>query len=197
MSIGYKISKENTDGSFDYGSPEDKIGFLSDNYYEAMKIYRTIVKQEKEADKKREKAHQDLQKLRTDEERWHKQGKVPQGFDAEYHEKRKTYLAALREEEFDIIYKNQPLQHDKLTCFIIERMWLFKILDKLDMRGRKRLGPLASKVLSIIIWPQMKMMEREAKENDSLEAEKFIKKQIKFLKSVPKKARDKIINVNV
>jgi hypothetical protein len=197
MSIGYKISKENTDDSFDYGSLEDKIGFLSDNYYEAMKIYRTIVKQEKEADKKREKAHRDLQKIRADEERWQKQNKVPQGFDAEEHEKRKTYLAALREEEFDIIYKNQPLQHDKLTCFIIERMWLFKILDKLDMRGRKRLGPLASKVLSIIIWPQMKMMEREAKENDSLEAEKFIKKQIKFLKSVPKKVRDKIINVNV
>lgn len=197
MSIGYKLKEEFTNNSFDYGNLEEQIGFISDNYYEAMRIYRTIIKQIKEGDKKRAKAHEDLQKLRSDEERWRQENKVPQGFDSEEHAKRKEYFTNLREEEFDIMYRGRPLPHNQLTHLIVTRMWVFKILDKIDIKGRNRLGPWTSKSLSIALWPMMKMMEATAKHTDSLAAEKFMKKSLKDLKLIPKKVMKKIMNVNV
>jgi len=197
MSIGHKVKEEYTNNSFNYGNLEEQIGFISDNYYEAMKIYRTITKQVKEGNKKRTKAHEDLQKLRADEERWRKENKLPKGFDAEEHAKRKEYLADLREEEFDIIYKGQTLPHDKLTHLIVNRMWIFKFLDIIDIKSRKRLGPLASKLLSMVLWPMMKMMELTAKHTDSLAAEKFMKKSLKDLKLLPKKIMRKIMNEDI
>lgn len=197
MSIGYTLTQKFMNYSFDYGGSEELIGFISDNYYEAMEIYRTIVKQVKEGDKKRARAHEDLQKLRSDEERWGKENKLPKGFDAEEHAQRKEYLTNLREEEFDIIYKNQVLPINKLTHLIVTRMWIFKILDKVDIKGRKRLGPWVSKSLSIALWPMMKTMELTAKHTDSLAAEKFMKKSLKNLKLLPKKVMKKIMNVNV
>ncbi len=195
MSISYKLSEEFTNNSFNYGGAENLIGFISDNYYEAMKIYRTIVKQEKEADKKREQAHQELQKLRDDEERWRKENKIPSGFDAEQHTKRKEHLSDLREAQFTIIYNEKPLTCNKLTYLIINKRWIFKILDKIDIKGRNRLGPLASKSLSILLWPMAKMMQFTAKHTDSLETEKFMKKSLKDLKSVPGRVKEKIVNV--
>jgi hypothetical protein len=197
MSIGYELTQKFMNYSFDYGGSEELIGFISDNYYEAMKIYRTITKQVKEGDKKRAKAHEDLQKLRADEERWRKEDKLPKGFDAEEHATRKEYLADLREEEFDIIYKNQVLPVNKLTYLIVTRMWVFKFLDIIDIKSRKRLGPFASKLLSMVLWPMMKMMELTAKHTDSLAAEKFMKKSLKDLKLLPKKVMKKIMDADI
>ena len=61
MSNAYEFDKEVSQTSFDYGNVEERIGFILDNYYDAMKIYRCIAVGLKETDAKREKAHNDLQ----------------------------------------------------------------------------------------------------------------------------------------
>jgi len=195
MSIGYKIDQEFNDKSFDYGDLEETIGFISDNYYQAMDIYRTIVKQLKEAEQIRKKAHNDLRILRDEEANWEKIGKTPKDFDKEEHAKRKEYLTKLREAEFDIIYQGQPLPHDKLTYIVVNKMWLFKILDKLDTKGRKRLAPIASKGISIVLWPMKKMMKFTAKHTDSLEVEKYLKRQLKEMKKMPDMLKKRILKV--
>lgn len=194
MSIGYKLSQEFSNEKFDYGDLEETIGFISDNYYEAMKIYRLIVKETEAADKIRTQAHEDLQTLRENETEWENTGVYPDDFDENEHAKTKDHLVEQREKEFDILYNGKPLVHDKLTHMIIHKMWLFKILSTIDMKGRKRLGPLVSKVLTKAMWPMAKMMEATAKHTDSLKAEKFLKKQLKQFNKLPKMLEKKIVN---
>lgn len=195
MSTAHKIAQEFNNESFDYGDLEETIGFISDNYYQIMDIYRVIVKQLKETEQIRKEAHNDLRVLREDEAKWEKTGKTPKGFDKEEHAKRKEYLTRLREAEFDIIYKGQPLLYDKLTHIIVNKMWLFKIIDVFDMKGRKRLAPIASKGISIFLWPVRKMMESTAKYTDSLEVEKYLKRQLKEMKKMPDMMKKKILKV--
>ena len=127
MSIGYKLSQEFLNEKFDYGDLEETIGFISDNYYEAMEIYRLIVKETEAAEKIREQAHNDLQRLRENEEEWENTDSYPEDFDKDEHAKIKENLVILREQVFDIIYNDKPLPHNKLTYLIIHKMWLFKI----------------------------------------------------------------------
>jgi len=193
MPNSYKIAKELQGTSFDYGGIEELIGFITDNYYEAMAMYRAIVKQTKEADKKRDEAHAKLQKLRSDEEDWTDSGKFPDDFNAEEHEKRKDRFAELREKDYSIIYKGSPLPHDKLTHLIVHNMWAFDLLNSLDLGVRGQLGPLASKVLSKALWPMMKMMELTATHTESPAAEQFLTTQLATLQSAPEMISSKIV----
>jgi len=193
MSIAYRFAKEAQGQSFDYGGIEEKIDFIIDNYSDAMSIYRTIVKQIKEADIKREDAHVKLENLRADEDRWIKTKKFPKKYNAEEHQKRKDHLAELREKEYDIIHNGVSLPHDKLTHLIIHNMWVFNRLNYLDLKVRGKLGPLASKVVATALWPMTKTMEFTAKHTDSLDAEKFLKARLKDLQSVPDRLMKKIV----
>jgi len=192
MSIGYTLSKEFSNNSFDYGGMEETIGFISDNYYEAMAIYRAIVKQSKEAEDRRIKAHKLLQKLRADEAKWGKKG-APKDFDAKEHEKTKTYLSDIREADYTIMYNGKALQADKLTYYIINHMWMFAMLDNLDMKGRNRLAPLVSTTIRKALYPMKKMMEFTAKHTDSKTVRKTLKQNIKRFNKIPDMVKNKIL----
>lgn len=195
MSNSYKIIEEFINPQFESVGLEETIGFISDNYYQGLDIYRAISQQTKEADKKRKDAHNELQMLRDEDAKRQKSGKTFSEANEIENVKRKEYLTYLREAEFNIIYKGKLLPHNQLTHIVIKHMWLFKIIDKMDMKGRKRVGPLASKTLSIVLWPMRKMMGFTAKHTDSLDTEKFLKKKLKGMKTWPEKLKKKIVNV--
>lgn len=194
MSDTYKLAKELSGNSFVYGGVEETIGFIIDNYPEAMRIYRIINKQVKEADLKRDEAHEKLQNLRADEDRWTQTKKFPPKYDAEEHQKRKDHLVELREKEYDILYNGCPLAHDKLSNLIVNHMWMFDLLDSIDLTVRGKLGPLASKVIAKALWPLMKMVEFTADNANSYSEEKFLRDHLKNLQSVPDILKEKFIN---
>jgi len=190
----YNVVKDLTSTDFHYGSIEDRVNFIIDNYGEALTIYRLIVNSLEEADKKRDEAHTMLQKLRSDEERWNKTGKLPNKFDAEEHQTRKERLTELREKEYDIMYKNGPLPHNKLTNMIIHNMWLFKRLNMIDLGVRNILGPISEKTIKALLWPMTKMMYISAVETDNYNTEIFLKKQIKQMNKIPKLVKEYVMN---
>ena len=195
MSNVYKILQEFINPQFEDESLEETIGFVSDNYYQALEIYRVIVQQTKEAEKQRKDAHNELQLLRDEDVKRQKSGKILSEADENENVKRKEYLSELREKEFDIMYNGKPLPHTQLTHIIVKYMWVFKILEKMDRKGRKKVGYVSSKVLSIALWPMRKMMELYAKDTDSLYTERFLKQELKGIKAAPEKLRKKIVNV--
>ncbi len=196
MSNAYKILQEfATHPQFESESLEETIGFISDNYYQALEIYRVIVQQTKEAEKQRNAAHNELQMLRDDDAKRQKSGKILSEDDENENVKRKEYLSELREKEFDIMYNGKPLPHTQLTHIIINHMGTFEVLHKIDRKGRKKVGYVSSKVLSIALWPMKKMMGLTAKHTDSLDTEKFLKQNLKGIKAAPEKLRKKIVNV--
>ncbi len=194
MSNAYSIWSEFSGSAFEYGDLEDRIGFIFDNYYAGLKLYRIIKKQMIEDEKKRSKAHETLQKLRDDENRWAKSKQVPQDFDAKEHDARKEHLTELREEEFPIMINGQPMMNDKLSSFIINHMWLYKTLDMIDLKSRKRLGHVSKRALMITLWPMLKMMELTARHTDSYQAEKMLKKNVKKINKLPEMLEKKIVN---
>ena len=192
MSNAHRFAKECNGTHFNYGGTEETIGFFFDNYYEALKIYRTIVKQMKEIDEKREDAHQQLQKLRADEDRWKKQGGPPKDFDAEEHQSRKDHLAELREMEYEIMYEGQPLPHNKLTNMIMKNMHIFRRIEAVDRSSRKTIAPVASQAIKIGLWPLIKMMKIHANQTASLKTEDFLRKSINQVESIPDRIKKKI-----
>ncbi len=170
---------------FDYGDVEETIGFISDNYYLAMDIYRTIAKQEKEADELRSHVHNSLQKIRESEEEWKNSGIYPNDFDKENHAKTKEYLTEIREAEFDIFYNGTILECNKLTYYIIQHMWLFKFLSHQDMKVRKWVGPLASTMVKKALWPLLKAMEFTGKRESNDNARFLLKWTFDQLQQVP------------
>ncbi len=195
MSNTYKILQEFTNPQFESENLEGTVGFVLDNYYQALEIYRVIVQQTKEAEKQRKDAHNELQMLRDDDAKRQKSGKILSEDDENENVKRKEYLSELREKEFDIMYNGKPLPHTQLTHMIINHMGTFEVLHKIDRKGRKKVGYVSSKVLSIVLWPMKKMMEATAKYTDSLYTEKFLKQKLKGIKAAPEKLRKKIVNV--
>ena len=195
MTIDNRLIIDFPEQHWDYGDGEEIIGFISDNYYQMMKIYRLIVRELKEGDEKREEAHQALQKLRDDEERWNRTKKFPQKFNAEEHEARKQYLTDLREAQFDIIYEGKPLPYNKTTHLIMNKMWLFKMLDKADRKARGHIGSAASRVSRKVLWPIIKTWDLAAKGNESKKTKKFARSLVKKLRSIPKDVEERFTNV--
>lgn len=193
MSYAYRFSQECNGKGFDYGDLEEQIGFLFDHYYVALDMYRSIIKQMNEIDEKRLDAHQQLQKLRADEERWKKQGANPKDFDADEHQRRKDVLVELREMEYDLYYNDQLMDHNKLTNFIMTHMGLFKRLEVLDRKCRSHLGPLAEKGVKIALWPLVKMMNITANDTESLRAESFLRRSITQINTIPNMIKERIV----
>jgi hypothetical protein len=193
MSNAYKICKEFTGNSFDYGSTEEVIGFIFDNYYVAMRIYRAIVKQQKEIEQIREDAHNDLQKLRDAEDRWKRTDKLPNDFNSEEHEKRKNHLVEIREAHYQILYNGVPIESDKLGSLVYKNMKMFKVLNKIDSGTRNVLGPLAKKSIRIAIWPMRKMIQLTEKDSKNTKEKEFLKKMESFINGIPEQVESKII----
>lgn len=195
MTIDNRLIVDFPNEPWDYGDAEDIIGFISDNYYTMMKIHRLIERELKKGDEKREEAHEQLQKLRVNEERWNRTKKFPKGFDEEEHEARKLHLTELREAEFDIIYKGKPLPYNKTTHLIMNKMWLFKMLDKADRKARGHIGSAASRVSRKVLWPIIKTWDLAAKGNESKKTKKFARSIVKKLRSIPKDVEERFTNV--
>lgn len=194
MTNAYKIANELNGASFDYGDAEEKIGFVLDNYYEAMAIYRCIAKRMKEVDEKRTDAHQQLQKLRDDEDRWKQSGGPPQNFDADAHQRKKDRLIELREKEYDIFYRGSELPYNKLTHVVKNHLGLFKTLERLDCKVRKHVGWFSSVIIKTSLWPMRKTIERTIESTNSSKAEDMLKKNLSSLNSFPDMMKDKIVN---
>lgn len=195
MSNASLIINEWNNTKFEYGNIEERIGFIIDNYGEAMAIYRLIIKSLEEADEKRDEAHLLLQKLRNDEDRWNKTGRLPNKFDAEEHQARKERLTELREKDYEILYKDLELPYNKLTHMIIHNMWIFKTLNKLEIKGRKKIGPIAEKTVKITLWPLIKIMHFTAVKSKKYSTEMSIREKIKFMKKLPNIIRKRITEV--
>jgi len=189
MSIGHEIKKDFEGTSFDYGNAEETIGFIADNYYEAMEIHRSLNKQLNEIEKIKQKAHNDLRVLRDEEAKWERTGKVPNGFDKEEHERRKEYLSQLREVKIEVV------ADDKLTYLIKHHRWIFKILEAGDLNVRKPLSYVASRSVSICLWFQRRMMKATAKHTDSLAIDKFLKSRLKEMDKLPDMIKRYILEV--
>ncbi len=179
---------------FDYGGIEETIGFISDNYYPAIDLYRTIVKQVEEADELRLYAHNSLQEIREREDEWRENDTLPDDFDAKEHEKTKEYLVNIREREFDIFHDGEIVECNKLTYYIVNHMWLFKFLSKQDMKVRKLIGPLASTVVRKALWPLLKAMEFTGKRECNDKAKFVLKWSFDELQQVPATIRFNIEN---
>jgi hypothetical protein len=188
----YKFYQQCNGTEFNYGDFEEKVGFLFDNYYVALKMYRSIVNQMEEIDEKRVEAHQQLQKLRSDEDRWKKNGS-PKGFDADEHQRRKDRLVELREMEYEIMWNGQQLEHDKLSNFIMTHMGIFKRIERLDRKCRNKIGPLAKTTTKIILWPMIKMMLMTAKITDNVNTEEYLVRSACQLSDFPEMIQDKIV----
>lgn len=167
MSIGYEFQQELNCRSFSYGNIEEKIGFVSDNYYQAMDIYRTIVKAIEACNANQEEAHEILQKLRNDEEAWKQNGVKLTEAEKKEHAKRKAYYETIRDtEEIEVMYNGKVLKCTKLTYFITNHMRLFSILDKIDMKGRKKIGFVAFHLIRTLAWPTNKLINFTIKHTD-------------------------------
>ncbi|MCF8019810.1 MAG: hypothetical protein K9L62_10405 [Vallitaleaceae bacterium] len=188
----YKFYKQCNGTEFNYGDFEEKVGFLFDNYYVALKMYRSIIKQMEEIDEKRINAHQQLQKLRSDEDRWKTNG-PPKGFDAEEHQRRKDILVELREMEYEIMWNGRKLEHNKLSNFIMIHMGMFKRIEVLDRKCRNTIAPIAKTTAKILLWPMIKMMIITASVTDSPNAEEYLERSAQQLSDFPDMVKDKII----
>jgi hypothetical protein len=194
MSNAHKICREfaGSDG-FAYGGLEETIGFIFDNYYQAMKIYRAIIFQKNEIEARKVDAHESLQKLRDDEERWKRTKKQPKNFDAEEHQKRKDYLVGIRDAEYYITYNGSPIEKDKLGNLIYRNLNLFYVLHSIDSGTRTVLGPLSRRALTVALWPMKKMIQLTIKYSDSAKEKKYLKVTEDFIEKIPTKIESKII----
>lgn len=122
MNNAYRITQEllKKRKKFEYGNHEETIGFVFDNFYTGLDMLRTCIKFEKDVEKIKKQAHEELKKLRDDESRWRRLGVTPKDFDATEHQKRKDYLAALREYNPDILYYGEPLKEDALGNIVLK-----------------------------------------------------------------------------
>jgi len=195
MTDNIRVVSDCSGDSFEYGGIEETIGFITDNYYEMMRIYRTIIQQVKDSNEIRDEAHEHLQELRDSEEEWTRTGRFPKDFDNEEHADLKDYLVRIRESEYDIIYKGKPLKCDKKTYYIIHHMWLFKMLDRLDRKGRKHIGFMASNALRIALWPMKTMMRITSENTRSDKMRSFLKENLTIFDMIPDLVKDKIITV--
>jgi len=194
MSNAYRITQEFTNSQFNYGGVEETIGFVCDNYYRAISMYRAIVKVQEEIEQTKQEAHEELQKLRDNEDRWKRRRQTPQGFDKEEHQKRKEYLVQLREAEFEILYNGIPISQDKLGNLILNNMKVFKELSNLDKNTRKILGSVARPVVKAIMWPTLKLLKIEKDRTSNPSYSDFLERVEDTMKEFPVKLEEYIVN---
>lgn len=192
MSVAHEFLKED---KYDYGDLEESIGFILDNYYNAMKIYRAIKKQNIQTLQKQEEAHNELQKVRKKEEQLQQSGISLKNNEKKELEDRKTYLENLREEGDLVIMNGKVLETDKLVCYIIKNAWLFKLFDQAEMKVRPSIAKFASKLINGMLWPIKKMSNITAKNTDSQFVSDVLNTSNKFLNDLPKTISTKIIDV--
>ena len=194
MSNAHRIAKELNNTSYDYGGLEETIGFIFDNYYDALIVYRAIIKSQKESDQKRDDAYAQLQKLRADEDRWKKRNWHPQDFDAEEHQRRKEYFSHLMEKDYPIMFDGEELPLNKLTNLIKENMWFFYQLERVDRRVRKYLGIASGPVSKIALWPIKKAVRYTMLNTNSMDMRKKLKTVTTKLDETPDMLKDMITN---
>ena len=192
MSVAHEFLKEDT---YDYGDLEESIGFILDNYYEAMKIYRSIKKQNIKTLQKQEDAHNELQNLRRKEEEFQRSGVSLKDHEKKELEDRKVYLENLREEGDLVMMDGKVLETDKLVNYVIKNIWLFKLFDKIEIKIRPSIGKATLKVINGVLWPVKKMSGITARNTDSQFIETALKTSTEFLNNLPKTISEKIINV--
>jgi len=178
MSVAHEFLKEDT---YDYGDLEESIGFILDNYYEAMKIYRSIKKQNIKTLQKQEDAHNELQNLRRKEEEFQRSGVSLKDHEKKELEDRKVYLENLREEGDLVMMDGKVLETDKLVNYVIKNIWLFKLFDKIEIKIRPSIGKATLKVINGVLWPVKKMSGITARNTDS----QFIETALKNINRVP------------
>lgn len=194
MNNSYRIAQDFTNQQFKYGGIEETIGFVCDNYYLAIDMYRSIVKAQKEMEEMKVNAHKKLKKLRDDEERWKRTGQEPKGFDAEEHQKRKDHLVELRESEIEILYNEKPIKHDKLGNLIMNNMRVFKELEMLDRNTRKVVGSAAKAATKAILWPTLVLLRIDQDMTKNPKYSTFLDKAMSFIKVLPNEIEDHIVN---
>ena len=209
--MNYKQMKEFENSSFNIGGGEETIGFISDNYYEAISIYRTIVKRVEETEKIRDLANDDLEKLREKKDKWDKlEMKITKSTDERQIKKLKTqrppeeekrehaklmeYYIKVREMDYDVIWKGKPLQHNTLTNMIINHMPLFKALAAIDMRGRKIVSPIIFTFLKAALFPTKWTMKSCIKHTKSKKYKNGLKKNVKHMNTWPEILKKRILN---
>ena len=194
MGVAYKFARDLSNPSFNYGNLEETLGFVLDNYNLAMRMYLVVVKSQAEIEFKREEAHKALQKLRNDEERWRKRNRLPKGFDETEHQKRKDFLAEAREAEYIILFEGIPIEQDKLGRLVINNLSLFRIMHKIDKGTKSKLSPIIRKVISIAIWPTLKLIEINERETKNQKVSDYLQKTHDMLSEIPKRVEKKIVN---
>ena len=192
MSVAYEFLKED---KYDYGDLEESIGFILDNYYDAMKIYRSIKKQDIQTLQKQEEAHNELQKLRKKEEQLRQSGISLKDNEKKELQDRKTYLEKLREEGDLVMMNGKVLETDMLVCYTIKNIWLFKLFDQVEMKVRPSIAKFTSKLLNGMLWPVKKMSDITAKNTDSQFISDALNTSNKFLNNLPKTISAKITDV--
>lgn len=192
MSVAYEFLKED---KYNYGDLEESIGFILDNYYDAMKIYRAIKNQKIQTLQKQEDAHNDLQKVRKKEQHLQQSGISLKANEKKELEDRKTYLENLREEGDVVMLNGKVLETDKLVHCVEKNEWLFKRFDQVEMKVRPSVAKIASKLINRMLWPVKKMSDITAKNTDSQFVSDTLNTSNKFLNNLPKTISAKITDV--
>lgn len=186
MSNSYRFAKECAgENDYNYGGIEETIGLIFDNYHVSLDMYRTIVNLEKEIKETKLKAHQDLQKLRDDEERWKRLKSIPEGFDAEEHQNRKNHLIETREAEFDLFYNGININQDPIGRIILNNMKVFDLLEKCDRNTRKIFGKGIKNIVKVAMWPTMKLMRIDIKNTKNTKYQETLITILKKMEGIP------------
>ena len=164
---------------------EEALVFFIDNYSELMRIYRVVKTQNEETRAKKNKAHEDLQKLRdrvealkTSKKKLNEQEKI------EIAEK-EEYLVKLREENDVIYYRGVPLTYDELSHLVITYQKVFDKLEIVDRKVRTKIASSCKNTSKILLHPFDRMLKFSIRHSKKGLIKDLLKETKKIIRDIP------------